>query len=47
LCAAIAAFFSAFVNGAAVAKDASAVATALVRTAALTVDLVDMFLFSC
>jgi hypothetical protein len=42
--AANAAFFSKRVNGAAVAKDASAVAIAPARTAALTVDLVDMFL---
>jgi hypothetical protein len=45
--AAFAAFTSPLVNGAAFAKDASAIAMALARTAALTVDLVDMFLFSC
>src|SRR5262249_21283264 len=44
--AAVAASPSAFVSGAAVAKDASAVATAPARTAAPTVDL-DILLFSC
>jgi hypothetical protein len=36
---------SAFVSGAAVARDASAVATALARTAVVIVDFVDMLFF--
>jgi hypothetical protein len=44
--AAIAAFASASVIGAATAKDARAVATAPAKTAAPTVDLVDMFFIS-
>ena len=36
---------SAFVSGAAVARDASAVATALARTAVVTFDFVDMLFF--
>jgi len=42
--ASVAAFASASVSGAAAAKDAKAVATALARTAELTVDLMDMVL---
>src|SRR5262249_14554325 len=41
----MAASASAFVSGAAVARDASAVATALARTAVVTFDFVDMLRF--